>query len=501
MSLQGDLERGLSIAAKQREAFKKLALTNGAAFNTYVLKDEETGNPINNADFHIDWHYKLDEPTTNKLVLWSHIESAKSNSITVGHTLRCLGKNPRLRVAICSNTTRQASKFLGTIKRYIEGSNELHELYPKLRPSEANWAAESITVVRPGALKDPSVAALGIGVGILGARIDLLILDDFLDHVNVRNKAQREAAIAWFMSTLMGRVTRNGRIICLGTAWSPEDLYHVLAAKAGWVALRYPVRYPDGKLNWPERWSAQRIKEIMGTMSPIEVGRQLFCQASGDDEGGFEQDWIDKSLANGRGVGLVKYLSMEDRASIAAQGGIVVVGCDPASGKHKRKRAGASTVFTVLLVWPNGTNQILWVEGGAYSAPDIRDKLIDLYYKFGAPVFVEDNAVQGWMIELVQEVSDVPIFAFTTGANKRDPVFGVESVGNAMQQGKVILPSKWDDSAGKLMPIGQVGDLVTDMQSYSPNTHTGDYQMSYWVAREGARSIVMVDSAAGAAIA
>lgn len=508
MSWQGEYERRQTIAARQRELCISICKGNepgaGAMFNTFVLKDEKTGRSISNAPFHLDWHLMLQNPAYRQIVLWSHIESAKSNSITVGHTLRSLGRNPRLRVAIVSKTIGQSKKLLNSIKQYIEGSVELHTIYPHLRPSEHNWTKTSITVDYGGApLKDPSVIALGYGAGVLGARIDLLIIDDLLDHKNVHSDAARKEVISWFMSTLYGRLSDEGRVICLGTAWHPEDLYHLLASKEGWASFKYPVRYPDGRLNWPERWSNERIQTAMNTMIPIEVGRQLFCQPSGDDDGGFEQSWIDKSLALGRGAPLVKHLSIDDRLSIAANGQFVVIGCDPASGKKKRKRTNAATAFTVTLFHPNGANQVLWVETGALGGPGTRDTVIDLYKRFGAPVFVEDNGVQNWMQELVQEVSDVPIYAFNTNSNKRDPVFGVESIGNSMEQGKVLFPSRWDEGQNRYMPLGQVSELVADCRSFHPKHHTGDTLMSFWISREGARSLKYFNdgSAAGAAIA
>jgi hypothetical protein len=483
-----DHQRLIEAARRARRARVALARKDGAEFNAYVLRDDEDGSPIQNGPHHREWHQIFD--TERKVQLWSHIEAAKTSSVSVGRTMYELGKNPNLRVTICSNTIGLAEKIITPIKGYMERSSRLHEVFPSLIPGPL-WTQTQLTIRgRTTHAKDPSIQACGIHGSILGSRIDLLLLDDILDYENTRTEGQRKELARWYRATLAGRMTRYSRIISVGTAWHPEDLLHELANTPGWYSKRFPVRYPDGRLNWPARWPSERIDETYENLGPLEGDRQLFCLAHDDTSDRFEKAWIDRCLANGTGSELVYHLTLDEQMALRAEGALVVIGVDPASGKTKRKRVGAKTVFFVLLVYPNGDHQPLWVEGGKFSAPEIRDKLIDLHRRYGAPVFVEDNAVQSWMLEIVGEIADIPIYPFTTGSNKADPVYGVESIGVQMFGGKWIIPSTITNQ-NELRADGELDAWLKDLRGYRPTAHTGDYLMAGWIAKEGARMLLL----------
>lgn len=233
----------------------RLARQDPASFAEFVLKDESTGKPIALAPFHEE-QLRL-TMTHPRLVLWAAIEHGKSSLHTVARVLWELGHDPNKRIGIVSNTQHQAAKFLASITRYIEKSTELREVFPHLLPGKP-WGAASITVARPTISKDPSCQAIGVHGNVLGARLDLVIMDDVLDFENTRTEEQRKQLIEWTYSTLLGRVTHHGRVLVLGVAQHPGDLMHYLAAN-GWHSQRFAVEDEQGRPRWPERWPASRI--------------------------------------------------------------------------------------------------------------------------------------------------------------------------------------------------------------------------------------------------
>lgn len=442
------------------------------AFMEYVMRDEETGNILRQADVHKSWQKLCDEE--KRLLIWSHVESGKTNQISVGRTLYELGRNPSLRVAIVSNTQDQAKKIVGAVGKYIDQSDELHMVFPELQRGDT-WTATSLSVKRPTVSKDPSVQAFGIHGAVLGARIDLLILDDILDFENCRTAALRQELWDWIHATLMGRMTRNSRIWVVGTAFHPDDALHRFARKSIFTAVRYPILHPEtGKPRWPERWPIERVNERREEMSnvPTEWARQFLCVARDDSQSRFKQEWLDIAVQRGEGRRMAYALDRIPR------GCKVYTGVDLAVQKHN---AAGSTVLFTIMVHANKDREVLNIEAGKWSGPDIVQRIIDAHRRYMSICIVENNAAQDYLIQFTHQQAAVPIKPFTTGRNKAHPEFGIESIAEEMRGGKWIIPN----TGGKLDP--EVQEWMTEMLYYDPTAHTGDRLMASWFAREGDR--------------
>lgn len=284
----------------------ELARRNFPAFVRYVIKDEESGKPVILSPTHKKWAELFDEGD-QRLVLWSHTEAAKSSFITIARTLYEIGQNPNLRIAIVSNTAGQAEKFLGSISKYILDSKEYSEVFPDVQKSEP-WTSSKIHVTRTSVLKDPTVQAYGVGGAVIGARIDLLIMDDVLDFENCRTAGQRDLLFKWYKASLASRLTPKARVWCVGTAFHPDDIMHRLASEGAFAAYKFPVISKDGKLAWPERWPEERINQRKLELGPLEFSRQMMCEARNDSEARCKKEWVDLGLQRGREWDLIKSL-------------------------------------------------------------------------------------------------------------------------------------------------------------------------------------------------
>ncbi len=236
-------------------------------FIEFAIPHERTGKRVRNAPFHGEWHAILrDHP---QVVLQAAVEHAKTQQIGVGATLHALGSDPSLRVAIVSNSGAQAGKVLSSIRRHIEENERVQRVFPDLRQSQREgdaWHNSAIVVERPTISKDPSVQAVGCAGRVLGSRLDLIIVDDVLDFESTRTPDALDKTLQWFDSTILSRLTANGRVWVIGTPWHPEDLLHVLAARPGWKSAQYgavlnPQDPPDQwKPRWPEQFTVERLR-------------------------------------------------------------------------------------------------------------------------------------------------------------------------------------------------------------------------------------------------
>lgn len=448
------------------------ARVDPAAFASYVLKDEETGKPVRAQGMHKEWHALANKFT--RLLIWAHVEAGKTQELSIARVLWELGRNPNCRVVIVSNTDGQARKICLSIGKYIEKSAELHKVFPHLQPDKSMpWTQHELYVVRDGQPKDPSVQTCGVHGNILGARIDLLIVDDILDYENTVSPHQRDDLAAWFVSTLEGRLTANSRFICVGTAWHKDDLMHRWARKSEWLAVRYPVVDDEGNLTWPERWPANRIATKRGILGPVEYARQLLCIARSDEEARFKEAWIRQCLARGEGKGLTYALEF------VPQGYRTYTGVD--LGVRTKKNSDLTSLFTII-VHPDETREVLDIQTGRWTGPEIVSRIIDTHHRYHSIVTVEDNAAQDFILQFTKGVSAVPVEPFTTGRNKAHPEFGVESLATEMANVKWIIPSRQGVPAHS-----ELTAWINEMLYYDPNSHTGDRLMSAWFAREAAR--------------
>ena len=220
-----------ALRARARALRLELARRDPDVFMSMVLQDEESGNVVQQGPYHSEWQKLITKQ--RRLIVWSHVESGKTQQLSIGRVLWELGVNPALRIVVVSNTGMQSQKLVKSVGEYIDQNEVLHEIFPDLVRG-GPWTSDNITVKRSTPAKDPSMQAVGMHGNILGARIDLLILDDVLDYENTRTDYQRREAQRWVESTLFGRLTRKARAVFIGNAWHREDMMHNFAMRPGW---------------------------------------------------------------------------------------------------------------------------------------------------------------------------------------------------------------------------------------------------------------------------
>lgn len=458
------------------------ARKDAATFCAFVLRDEKTGKPIRLAPMHETWHRLLSrEP---RLIIWGHPESGKSQQIAVGRVLWELGRNPNLRIVVISATEGLAKKLISTVRQYIERSAELRAVFPNLRamPARAGqpWSVTALTVERAVISKDPSLQAVGMGGNILGSRIDLLLLEDILTYRNTQTETQLDEVFRWVTGTPFGRLTADARVWSSTNAWNPRDAMERLVAERGFKGVRFPVVDDKGVAAWPEAFPPSRLASIRRDLGAVEFARQMLCIARDESEARFKREWIEVGIKKGRGYSLVDRVDPDDLPN----GFAIYHGVDLAVS---RKDSADLTVFFSILLHPNGDRQVLSILSGRFSGPDIVRRIDDLSARFGGIFVVENVAAQDYILQFANELTRAQLRAFTTGHNKADPAFGVESLATELEAGWWIIPSP-EATGDPLAP--EIEAWVGEMVGYDPrpNKHTGDRIMAAWFAREGARA-------------
>lgn len=458
----------------------KAAREDGASFCSYVLRDEKTNEPIQITEEQREWHTMAD--AHQYLIIVSALEAGKTWNISIGRTLYELGRNPNERHIILSATDGNAKKIVRQQKHYIEFSKELHRVFPKLRRGRGAWTDHEFTVEKESSSKDPSVQSYGIRSQLQGPRVDRAKLDDIYTFENARTKEQRDQVKERAEANLLGRADN---VIVIGNAWFKDDALHQWADIQGWFALKYPLLDASGRSRWPERWPMSRIEQKRRILHPDEFARQFLCIPRAEDSGRFKSAWIDWCLDLGLGRALVTY-----RLRAIPAGYRTFTGVD----LGVKKKAGSDlTVFFTILVHPNGDREVLCVESGRWSGPEILRKLIDTYHRFDSTFMVENVAAQDFILHFTRELRAIPdnkLIAYTTGSEITHPEWGIESMAAEMASKMWIIPCQKSlvsvSGTGRVIN-SEVEAWVEQMKVYDPRAHTGDRLMASFLAREAAR--------------
>lgn len=504
-------------ARSARRSVARIARADPSVFNEFVLRDERNGQRIKLAPMHIKWHELI--TAHPRLVFWSHVDAGKSSNVSIGRVLWELGKNPNMRIAILSKTNELAMKIVRTLGQYLEKSSEIREVFPNLLPSNdpsLPWTSHALTVVRSIHARDPSVQACGNFGNIQGARLDLVIIDDILDFENTRSVAIRDHLWGWFRGMVYGRLSEGGRVVAMGNAFHPDDVLHKLEKEPRYFGFRFPVMDKKGRLSWPDHWSHKRIQEAREDMGALEFARQLLCQARDDETSIIKREWVEACKARGQGRGLypnaASFLkdNLTDEKDLDALAAYELAGEIDADGKkilplgtssfgfrfytgvdlgvQRHAKSDLSCLFTIA-AHPDGRRQVLWIESGRWTAPDILKRVGETYRRFGSIFVIENVAAQDYLVQLLREPGSpwaaltVPVIPFTTGRQKAHEEFGIQGLGAELEGKRWIIPCGQD---GKLRS-SELDAWIVELISFDKNAHSGDRLMASWFAREGAR--------------
>lgn len=425
----------------------------GASEFTELVMRDGAGRPYRMASMHRQFHALADKYP--RLVLMAHYESGKTETL-IARTLMDLGRDPSLTFAWVSKSADQARKITRRLKEIIEGSRELREVYPHLRPGTP-WGDTGFSIARPHGQKDLSVQCYGLDTSILGARISRLILDDVADWEVARTDTQRRATTDKVLNHMLTRVTEHGRVICCGVPFHVEDTISVLGRLPGWHLARFPVEKDDGTPNWPQRWSPERIAEARATLGPAAAARQLDLNAVSDADAAFIEGDLTRAIERGeRAMRLTSWngTSVLVNRSPAYK---VILGVDPAVSLKPNSDLSA---IVAIMVSPNGDREVLGCDAGRWPLGSIIEHIDRMNQRFAADVVaIETVAAQDWLAQAVIGGNRlIRVLRHTTGRGQMSLAWEIEELGRELRNQRWIFPS----TSGRIRDP-EVAALVRDM--------------------------------------
>ena len=367
--------------------------------------------------------------------------------------------------------------------------------------------------------KEDTCSAWGADSGFLGGRYDFVVWDDLVDQKNVKTQEARDAIKIWWDDEAESRVEPGGLLLLQGQRISNLDLYRYCLDKKRpdetpkFRHIVYKAHYddmcthdhenvkpwPDGCLLDPYRLPWRHL-ETLHHNNPRTFA-VLYQQEDGDIPNGLvDPAWIKGGLdADGYDAPgcLDNERTIHDVPAHLTDTGWSFVTVDP-----------SPTEWWGIIWWlydPDTENryiidlhrrrlnpeQFLTLDLDRMNEPGLAPwsgLMVDLWRTsndLGVPishVVVETNAAQKWLLSQphVQRWMMMTGQRFvphtTGGANKNDPKYGLESIGDLFRQGRVRIPWGGIEARNIMQP------LINEAVRY-PDYDTTDLIMSTWFGK------------------
>jgi len=204
---------------------------------------------------------------------------------------------------VVSDTNDLASEITGWIKLEFEQNPRLRQDFGDLVYS-GYWAGDDMLIggkVRLFARgKDQPIR----GTKFINWRPDLIIVDDFENDLNVKNKKLVKANLKWLLSAAYGSLDRTGTMMMVGTIIERISVLSLLIRhineKAEEFVQKYHVRSmravvhgivtPEGEPLWPENFTLDEIDKIRMTVGSVVFASDYMNAPI--DQGIIKEEWI-----------------------------------------------------------------------------------------------------------------------------------------------------------------------------------------------------------------
>jgi hypothetical protein len=327
-----------------------------------------------------------------KLALWPR-GSFKSQVFNVGMVAWMIARDPNIRILVCSETDRQAKKFVQETMKIVE-SEWFIERFGVHRG--ADWKIGSGSFIsaqrtRKG-VKDPTLQATGVGAVQTGSHWDFVLIDDMCSQENTKTPEAIESLWHWFGETL-AQLDPGCKLFIVGTLHHYSDIYcrimkdEKIRAKFdisqfGWCSRRgcdpeQPL--PEGvELFFPGRLTRAFIAEQKAIMPPRLFACFYENHPTTDEQQLFRREYFKLIPQSNIPRGCWGYI-LTDFAFIA---------------EEKKKKRADRTCFWVVLVDPNRVAYVVDFALGRWKPSDSVKLLCNMWDKWTQRVEMKGVTVE-----------------------------------------------------------------------------------------------------------
>ena len=452
------------------------------AYHTFVeaVFRDENDDPVEQAEIHRAWESHSRWCYQHRLIPtvlapWGHGKSVQRVCLRVAFML---ARNPSLRILVVTNTDANAKNRTRLVSSIL-ASDGFKMLFPEVEFSRPPTDYE-IHMKRRGRAGDPSFTARTIFSKGVGARVDVIIVDDVSDLENSLLKPAERSKVGMSVkgatkSRLVPRKKEKpgrrpprewtGYTEQIGTRWHDEDWWGECLRSGAYCTLVLAMAQDNGRINCAVVGPADALESypwayqiIQRTFDPDEapgpapddlpvLQRYESAKAIGTiplwEEGGYDQEEmgrreVDDPRWHNCGRRQIPYSEgeqafphfgqcvhkVEPRITVPS-GWYVTVGCDPGG----TTRPGNA----IAVIAGNESERVfLEIRLGKWTGTELSEQLTEVFQRWNPDaVVVETNALQAYLVEIGM-LAKAPwtsrVRPFHTGSNKMNPLEGVPAL-------------------------------------------------------------------------
>ncbi len=429
--------------------------------NRYFLT--ETGQAYETAKFHKKWIKNILKAIDKgeQLMILSPPRHGKTDLLT-HFAVWQICKAPNIRIMWVGGNEDISKNAVGSVLDHLENNEQLIQDFcgpgetfkPKSRTGKT-WSSGQFTVKTRTVtgIKSPTMVAVGKGGKILSRDCDLIIADDIEDHSTTIQPSSREQTKRWWTTTLSSRKEEHTAIVVIGSRQHPDDLYNSLIDNDEWkkiVESAHSLEIPiDSGIDKDHKkhmlWSSKRsYKWLMSQRRNAQTTGGLAI---------FEMVYLNRPFSEG--LQMFKVESLDAARDESRSIGHVPAGCRLIAGLDP-----AATGYQAAFLWAFNVEEgklymvdIENTKGG--GIPQAFKTIKEWYKKYHCSHWIiEENGFQR-AIRQDRELKEwtaakgIHLEGHQTQKNKFDPYFGVGSMSELFDKGKVNLPYGSADSQNK----------------------------------------------------
>lgn len=487
------------------EQVRDAALRSPRAFVQFTNQQDDEGNVIELADFHLDVISAMRQHTPACIIL--PLEHGKTYLSSIVVPLMDWAEWPNATECRIYWNESHVKKQILRLMQQVEYNEELQKIFPWIRrptseDKSKQWGTEGFSI-GGRTLADRSFEPLTARGFSVGNRYSVVAADDWVTRGNCSSVVEQDKLDDHFHQAVMSmaqRVKREskygtkwGRCYLTGTLYDRRDVNYRVSAeftKKGFKSLVYRV-YPKGRghrdiVLWPEGRPPEYIEEMEQRLGPRNFRLRMMNQVIEEGMQCFPDEQVEAATQENYEYGVLPL------------GSVAVIGFDPASGKTtsasadpaivlyaevddpdpepkwgeladlREKRASGPRAFT--------SHFVKWQRLQGYDFPKQCGEIINWARYYQLPVVIESNTLQKSYKDYISQVApDVKVFLRHTGSNVMDPEDGIETFSDLFNAGRMII------HAGKA-PWEEMRALTTQLVEW-PQSRKKDLLMAFWFGK------------------
>jgi predicted phage terminase large subunit-like protein len=444
---------------KTIEGFLDFARDSGAAPDAQTLPHGRGAHEI------LNWTWKPDPESergvfTYKMQLWPR-GSFKSAVFNVALVCWEIAKNPNIRICVCSETGKQAKKFVKQAMKIID-SQWFRERFGVHRGKDwKEGTGEFISAQRSSMhIKEPTLLAAGAGEVWTGAHWDMAIMDDVVSQENTKTVEAIEGLWHWF-GEVMAQLDPGCRLLMIGTLHHYSDIYcKIMKTREMRELFELSVhawKNQDGSLFFPGRLTTAFVEQQRRLLPPRQFACYYENKPTTDDEKIFKPEYFRVIEDRDIPQHVWTYL-FTDFAFIA---------------EEKKKGRADRTAFWVVSIDCNRTAYVRDFYVGRWKPSDSVRIACDLWNRNQniniRGIVVEDTTHKELLMSLFEEVRREtfirPKFIAVTGRNQEIKDLRIEAIEPKFRGGNVYFARSLKEQGRKWKP------MFSEMTEWPYSTH------------------------------